>query len=114
MDTWVTQLRKGLVELCVLNVLRRGESYGYQIVQALKAVDELAVSESTVYPVLTRLRNERYLRVREEPSSEGPPRRYFSLTPMGKVRVAEMNAYWDLLTRAIDLLRNPTGGKGDV
>lgn len=111
MDAWITQLRKGLVALCVLNVLRRGESYGYQIVQALQEVDELAVSESTVYPVLNRLRNEGLLRVREEPSSEGPPRRYFSLTPLGRARVAEMNVYWNLLTKAIDLLRNPVRGK---
>ena len=56
MNGWITQLRKGLLEFCVLNVLRHGESYGYEIVQALKGIEELSVSESTVYPILSRLR----------------------------------------------------------
>jgi PadR family transcriptional regulator PadR len=105
MDGWVTQLRKGLVEFCVLNVLRRGESYGYEIVQALKNVEALAVSESTVYPILARLRAEGLLKVRDVPSPAGPPRRYFALTVAGRLRVAEMNAYWELLAQAIAGLR---------
>ncbi len=106
MNAWITQLRKGLLEFCLLNVLRRGESYGYEIVQELKGIEELAVSESTAYPILSRLRAEQLLKVRDVPSSEGPPRRYFALTPLGRARVAEMNAYWSLLATAIDKLRN--------
>ena len=106
MNAWITQLRKGLLEFCLLNVLRRGESYGYEIVQELKGIEELAVSESTAYPILSRLRAELLLKVRDVPSSEGPPRRYFALTPLGRARVAEMNAYWNLLVTAIDKLRN--------
>lgn len=60
-DGWITQLRKGVLEYCVLLVLRRGESYGYEIVQALKRIEDLAVSESTVYPILGRLREEGFL-----------------------------------------------------
>jgi PadR family transcriptional regulator PadR len=108
-DAWVTQLRKGLIEHCVLTVLSRAESYGYEIVQALKQIEALAVSESTVYPILARLRQERLLKTRDVPSPEGPPRRYFSLTAGGKVRLAEMNAYWDLLTEAMNALRKPAG-----
>jgi PadR family transcriptional regulator PadR len=104
MDGWITQLRKGLLEVCLLNVLRRGESYGYEIVQELKRIEELAVSESTVYPILSRLRNEGLLKVRDVPSPAGPPRRYFSLTVAGKLRVAEMNAYWELLGQAMGKL----------
>ena len=58
-EGWITQLRKGLLEYCVLLVLRRGENYGYEIVQALKRMEDLAVSETTVYPILARLRDER-------------------------------------------------------
>ena len=105
MNSWVTQLRKGLLEFCVLNVLRHGESYGYEIVQALKKVEELSVSESTAYPILSRLREEGYLKMRDVPSPSGPPRRYFSLTVAGKLRVAEMNAYWELLGTAISNLQ---------
>jgi PadR family transcriptional regulator, regulatory protein PadR len=104
-DGWITQLRKGLIEYCVLTVLSRGESYGYEIVQALKQVEALAVSESTVYPILGRLREEKFLKTRDVPSSEGPPRRYFSLTAMGKVRLAEMNAYWKILKDAMEELK---------
>jgi PadR family transcriptional regulator, regulatory protein PadR len=106
-EGWITQLRKGLLEYCVLLVLRRGESYGYEIVQQLKAIEDLSVSESTVYPILGRLRDEKYLKVRDLPSSSGPPRRYFSLTPKGKIRLSEMNAYWQLLTKALTILQTP-------
>ncbi len=104
-EGWITQLRKGLLEYCVLLVLRRGESYGYELVQQLKAVEDLSVSESTLYPILGRLQDEKYLKVRNVPSSSGPPRRYFSLTARGKIRLTEMNAYWSLLLGAVDSLK---------
>lgn len=104
-DGWITQLRKGLLEYCVLTVLRRGESYGYELVQALQQIEELAVSESTVYPILNRLRDEKFLKVRDVPSAAGPPRRYFALTALGRVRLLEMNAHWDLLTGALARLQ---------
>jgi len=109
MRDWVTQLRKGLLELCLLNLLRGGESYGYEIVQRLKSVAALAVTESTVYPILSRLRKEGYLAVRSEPSPGGPPRRYFSLTRLGEGYLREMNTYWDDLDRSIRGLREGEG-----
>lgn len=105
MKAWITQLRKGLMEYCVLNLLAHGEAYGYEIAQRLKALEELAVTESTLYPILTRLREEGYLQVRTAPSPGGPPRRNFSLTPLGRQRVEEMNAYWDHLHHALLHLR---------
>ena len=105
-DGWITQLRKGVLEYCVLLALRRGESYGYELVQALQRSEDLAVSESTVYPILARLRQEGFLKSRDVPSAAGPPRRYFSLTPRGKVRLAEMNAYWPMLTEALEQLKS--------
>ncbi|MCX7818519.1 MAG: PadR family transcriptional regulator [Kiritimatiellae bacterium] len=110
MHTWIPQFRKGLVELAILHVLRRGETYGYEIVQSLRGLDALAVSESTVYPALMRLREEGCVRVREAPSVEGPPRRYFSLTSTGRLRLAAMSAYWDMVVREIEHLRE--GGPG--
>jgi PadR family transcriptional regulator PadR len=104
-DGWISQLRRGLLEYCVLNVLSRGESYGYELVQSLQKVDELAVSESTLYPILSRLRAEQFLKVRDVPSENGPPRRYFSLTPAGRVRLAEMNAHWSQLQKALERLK---------
>ena len=109
-DAWITQLRKGLLEYCVLTVLSAGESYGYEIVAALGRIEEFAASESTVYPILARLRQEKYLKVRDVPSPQGPTRRYFSLTAIGKVRLAEMNDHLRRINRAISQLK-PTPRK---
>jgi PadR family transcriptional regulator PadR len=92
------------MEFCILNLLKHGESYGYEIVQSLQAIEELVVTESTVYPILSRLRKDGYLQVRVKPSKEGPPRRYFYITAPGRHRVAEMNRYWGSLQTAIDSL----------
>ena len=75
----------------------------------LKTIDELIVTESTVYPILSRLKRDGYLQVRTEPSPSGPPRRYFSLTSVGKQRLQSMDCYWDALYHSISQLRtNPT------
>ena len=109
MKSWITQLRKGLLEYCVLSVLRHEEGYGYEVVTRLKTIDELIVTESTVYPILSRLKRDGYLHVRTEPSPSGPPRRYFSLTSLGKQRLQSMDCYWDALHHSISQLRtNPT------
>lgn len=113
-EGWVTQWRKGLMEYGVLLVLSRGESYGYEIVQALQREQALVVSESTVYPILTRLRAERYLKVRDVPSAAGPPRRYFSLTALGRARLAEMIAHWTELVEAFARLRAQPKGSPDA
>ena len=105
MRPWITQLRKGLLEFCVLNVLSTGESYGYQLVRRLEMLQELAITESTVYPILNRLRKDGYVKVRLAASSSGPPRRYFSLTALGSRRIHEMNAYWDDLCGSVRSLR---------
>jgi len=104
-DAWITQLRKGLLEYCVLTVLSAGESYGYEIVAALGRIEEFAVSESTVYPILARLRAEKFLKVRDVPSPQGPTRRYFSLTAIGKVRLAEMNNHLRRINNSISQLK---------
>ena len=103
-DGWVTQLRKGLMELCILRLLRGGESYGYAIVRAMNDHPALSVSESTVYPVLARLKAEGALSVRDVPSPAGPPRRYFSLSARGRARLVELNAYWKQMTAAVEEL----------
>jgi len=114
---WITQLRKGLLEFCVLNLLAHGETYGYELTQRLKAVEELAVTESTLYPILTRLREEGLLKVRIDSSSGNRQRRYFSLTLFGQQRVREMNGYWDQLNDVIQRLRAgnyPPGGNDGI
>ena len=110
MRGWVTQIRKGLLDFCVLNAIHARETYGYELVQRLRAIEQLSVTESTVYPILNRLREDGYVKVRQSPSSNGPPRRYFSLTALGRHRLREMNAYWGELGDAIAGLR-ASGGK---
>ena len=112
-EAWITQLRKGLLEYCVLTVLSRGESYGYEIVAALGRFEEFSVTESTIYPILARLRQEKYLKIRDVPSELGPARRYFSLTAIGKVRLAEMNSHLKKIGSAISELKSPARKDND-
>jgi PadR family transcriptional regulator, regulatory protein PadR len=101
MDRWETQLRKGVVELAVLATLARGEAYGYRIVEGLRALDGLELTESTVYPALTRLAREGYLAVRTEASPAGPPRRYYRLTDDGRSRLRRLAEGWRTVTRSL-------------
>ena len=104
MSSWETQLRKGVAELAVLAVIAREETYGYRIVEALQGLDGLALSESTVYPVLTRLARDRLLAVRAEASPAGPTRRYYSLTSSGQRRLNELQESWQKVSGSLSTL----------
>ncbi|NLW49588.1 MAG: PadR family transcriptional regulator [Candidatus Brocadiaceae bacterium] len=104
MRVWLAQLRKGLVEPCVLGALRQGEAYGYQILQRLGGAESLGISESTVYPVLARLAAQKLVLVREAPSPNGPPRRYYRLTPAGRARLAHMTLCWQQVASVVNEL----------
>ena len=106
MASWMSQFRKGLLELCVLNHLHAQADYGYHIVQRLRRIEGLGIRESTVYPILARLRTEGHLIATSEPSQGGPPRKVFHLSDSGRARLESLNAYWDLLTRSIATLRS--------
>ena len=103
-ENWVTQVRKGILELCLLNSLRSGPKYGYDIARDLRAVDGLVVNEGTIYPILSRLKRERVLTTTIEESAEGPPRKYYALTAAGRRLITKMNDHWSKLTRGIDHL----------
>jgi PadR family transcriptional regulator PadR len=103
-DNWVAQVRKGVLELAVLNALRAGPKYGYDIVRSLGAVEGLVVAEGTVYPILARLKQEGILRSTVEESLQGPPRKYYALTPVGRGLLRAMNDYWTGLARSIATL----------
>ncbi len=103
--SWDTQLRKGLVELCVLEVLaRNGEAYGYQILQTLSQTAEIDFGESTLYPALARLDRDGIIEARVADSKSGPPRRYYRLTDRGKDRLEAMRSGWRSLRSQIDRL----------
>ena len=103
-ETWISQMRKGFVEFCVLAVVRGGADYGYLIYKKLNETNALAFTESTVYPAVNRLMREGLLS-----SSIGNPfgrsaRRYYVLAEEGKIRLAEMEVYWGALKNDIDAL----------
>lgn len=101
-DSWSTQLRKGLAELCVLAAVRSlGEAYGYQLVQFLQNHNGLQLTESTVYPLLARLAREGCLSVTSVPSPSGPPRRYYRLTSNGRRSLEAMLAEWANVAQSV-------------
>jgi PadR family transcriptional regulator PadR len=101
MDNWTTQLRKGLLELCLVNLLAQGELYAYDLVKQLAKIRGLVVSEGTIYPLLSRMRKSGLLKTRLEESSSGPARKYYALTPEGFRVRASMNEYWNNLSKGI-------------
>jgi PadR family transcriptional regulator, regulatory protein PadR len=106
-DKWVSQIRKGVVELAVLGLLSRERMYGSQLVDELSAHEELAISVGTVYPLLSRLKKSGVIDSVWEESPVGPPRKYYRLTAAGSSQLAEMSAGWHSVSRAIDGLLGP-------
>jgi PadR family transcriptional regulator, regulatory protein PadR len=104
-DNWTTQLRKGVLELCILNIVGRSRVYGYDIVKQLRDVDALVVSEGTIYPILSRLKRDGLVRTSLEESPAGPARKYYELTRRGDQLLTDMNSYWDVLSEGISDLR---------
>lgn len=97
------QMRKGILEFCILSILKRQEAYPSEILEELKQA-KLIVVEGTLYPLLTRLKNEELLTYRWEESTSGPPRKYYSLTKMGGVFLDEMQHTWNELKNAVENL----------
>ncbi len=108
-DNWTVQVRKGLLELCILNALAEQERYGYDLVKTLVQIPGLGVTEGTLYPLLSRLRVQGLVSARLEESSEGPARKYYSLTREGRKIMAAMNDYLETLNDGARTLRE--GGK---
>jgi PadR family transcriptional regulator, regulatory protein PadR len=99
------QMRKGVLEFCILSVLKDKEAYTSEILDTLKNA-KLLVVEGTVYPLLTRLKNDGLLNYRWEESTSGPPRKYYELTEIGKTFLNELNSTWTELSDAVQLITN--------
>jgi PadR family transcriptional regulator len=104
-DNWTVQVRKGLIELCILNALAEQERYGYDLVKTLVNVPGLGITEGTIYPLLSRLRVAGLITSRLEESSSGPARKYYSLSKEGKKVMEDMHGYLDTLNRGVTRLR---------
>ena len=97
------QMRKGVLEFCILSVLKDKEAYTSEILDTLKNA-KLLVVEGTVYPLLTRLKNDGLLNYRWEESLSGPPRKYYALTEIGHTFLNELNGTWTELSDAVNLI----------
>ncbi|HEY8952605.1 MAG TPA: PadR family transcriptional regulator [Candidatus Dormibacteraeota bacterium] len=102
MDSEVAQMRKGLLEYCVMALLAARPHYGYELVQELGRVDGLLTSEGTMYPLLARLRRERVVETEWRESSGGPPRKYYRLSPAGERALVDFRKEWATLRSAVD------------
>lgn len=99
------QMRKGVLEYCILTILNNEDKYASEILDSLKA-SKILVVEGTIYPLLTRLKNAGLLNYRWEESTSGPPRKYYALTETGMLFLKELSATWDELQIAVNKVTN--------
>jgi len=96
------QMRKGVLEFCILSILKKGEAYPSDIIEQLKK-SKMIVVEGTIYPLLTRLKNGEVLEYRWEESKSGPPRKYYSLSKKGEELLVGLEETWNELVQAVKL-----------
>ena len=99
------QMRKGVLEFCILATLAHGDAYPTEIIEKMKEA-KLVVVEGTLYPLLTRLKNLGLLSYRWEESTSGPPRKYYKLTPVGKQFLKELDETWTDLVKSVNKITN--------
>lgn len=99
------QMRKGVLEYCILLVLKGKQLYASDIIQNLKEA-KMIVVEGTLYPLLTRLKNDGLLSYRWEESTQGPPRKYYELTLSGQEFLTELESSWSELVDAVEKIKN--------
>ena len=99
-ENTTAQMRKGILEFCILSLISGRDLYTSEILESLKK-GKMLVVEGTVYPLLTRLKNADLLQYRWEESTSGPPRKYYSITPAGEVFLTELQQAWSDLNKAV-------------
>ncbi len=105
-DDWKSQIKRGTLEFCILLMIKRQPSYGYEIISALEEYPILAAKESTIYSLLRRLLKEEYISSSWQESSEGlPPRKYYSVTDKGLEYISAMSDEWSNLLNAISKIK---------
>ena len=109
-DNTASQMRKGVLEFCILSVIKAGEAYPSDIIDMMKSAN-LNILEGTLYPLLTRLKNAEFLTYRWVESNSGPPRKYFSLTEKGAKFYAELETTWLELASAVETITNKSNNQ---
>lgn len=100
-----SQMRKGMLEFCVLLILRHKAAYASEMIAELKEA-KLIVVEGTLYPLLTRLKNDGLLSYQWQESTSGPPRKYYSLTPMGLQFLDQLSDSWQEISNSVSHLQS--------
>lgn len=98
------QMRKGVLEYCILSILEAKDAYASDIIKQLKE-SQLIIVEGTLYPLLTRQKNAGLLSYRWEESQQGPPRKYYALTDKGKAMLQELDQSWNELVEAVKSIK---------
>lgn len=106
-DNTQSQMKKGILEFCILSVIKKGEAYPSDIVEEMKQAN-MQILEGTLYPLLTRLKNAEMLSYRWVESNSGPPRKYFSLTDRGQLFYNELEKTWRDLVAGVERVINGT------
>ncbi len=99
------QMRKGILEYCILSILAKKDLYTTDIINALKEYN-LIVVEGTLYPLLTRQKNAGLLKYRWEESTQGPPRKYYTLTEIGRSYLKELDETWNSLVKSVNAIKD--------
>lgn len=105
-DNTQSQMRKGVLEFCILSIIRQGEAYPSDIIEKMKEA-KLDLFEGTLYPLLTRLKNASLLSYRWVESNSGPPRKYFTMTEKGEEFYKQLEETWNELAGAVNQLTQP-------
>jgi len=105
LDNSKAQMRKGVLELCILSILSKGDAYTTDLINKLKEA-KMIVVEGTLYPMLTRQKNSGLLSYRWEESPQGPPRKYYTLTEKGRSYLTELDFGWNELVDTVNTIRN--------
>ena len=103
-DNIKSQMRKGVLEYCILGIMGREDAYASLILSSLKDA-RMIVVEGTLYPLLTRLKNQGMLSYRWEESTQGPPRKYYSLTEKGREALVEMDTAWNEVVSCVEAVK---------
>ena len=97
-----TQFRKGIIEMCVFALINQKDMYGYEIVQSLAEFTE--INEGTIYPILRRITKEGYFTTYLKESSSGPARKYYAITPLGKMFLSDLKKEWKDISQMVEMI----------
>ncbi|MDR0268123.1 PadR family transcriptional regulator [Paenibacillus sp.] len=101
MTEWTSQVRRGILEFCILQLIGREPRYGYELVTLLDQWEPLSVTEGTLYPLLRRLQKDKYIESFWKESESGPPRKYYCLTDSGRALMDMMSVEWNKISSSV-------------